>query len=54
MGFVDTEIRHLVYEQLLHADLREVVEVGCLDGISFHNAGDINGKYFVQVQKLTS
>ena len=46
----DTDLQYLVFEQLLHADLRGIVDTGCFDGINFLNAGALNGSFIVQVQ----
>lgn len=41
-----------MYEQLIHADLRETVEKGCFHGINFFEKGELNGTYFVQVYSI--
>lgn len=46
----NNDVKDLVFEQLLHADLRSIVDKGCLDGFNFRNAGILNGSFFVQVQ----
>ena len=43
------EICHLVYEQLIHSDLAEVVEQGGLEHIDFQKKGTLEGIFFVQV-----
>lgn len=42
-------IRPLIYEQLLHADLRDTVRKSCFDRVNFLDAGDITGNFLVQV-----
>lgn len=47
-------IHPLVYEQLLHANLRDIVKKSCFDGVNFLHAGDIIGNFLVQVRMIGS
>jgi hypothetical protein len=43
------DINYLVFEQLLYADMRDMVVKGCFAGIDFQNKGVLDGSYIVQV-----
>lgn len=49
---VDSEehLRELVYEQWLHADLRDAALHGCIpEGVARQQKGQIRGRFIVQV-----
>ena len=47
-------IKDRIFEQVLHANLRDVVDKGCWNGINFSDKGESFGTFLVQVHILSS
>lgn len=45
----EDNVHTLVYEKVLDANLEDVVDKGCFSGIDFFTAGEIKGRFLVQV-----
>lgn len=48
-GYCGGDVRHLIYKQFLHANLKDVVKEGSLEGLDFMDNGEISGTFLVQV-----
>lgn len=49
----EEHLRELVYEQWLHADLRDIVPHGCIpDCVAQQHTGQIRGRFILQVPQI--